>query len=352
MKYRLLNLILIVCFFISHKATISQNLIPNAGFEYHRNCPITYGQVALSTGWRNPTKGTPDYYHPCGIEDYQTPKNRYGYKTPFAGSAYIGLNSRLTYREYVKTKLKEPLKAGVTYEATIYVSSSAKFDYITSDIGFYFSNENISQSNYKIFKDIVPQVVNSQDNFIQPDKWQKISGKFIAKGGEIYVTIGSFGKSIKTFCINKNIDATKPSSGDENTYTYIDNFSTIPLDQPKYKLPAKGKIKLLDHVYFQLNKANLLTASHNELNKLATILKDNSEIKIIIIGHTDDSGNEDYNIKLSEKRAQAVANYLMKKGISKLRVQYKGLGSKFPMVKNESDKDRQLNRRVEFKIVD
>jgi OOP family OmpA-OmpF porin len=352
MKNSLLSFFVLLLFstLLFHQ-TNAQNLIPNAGFEYHKNCPNDFNHnITLSIGWLNGSHATPDYYHPCGTKDFRTPKNRYGIQKPFEGDAYVGLNNRQLYREYINAKLKEPLKAGTTYRVSIYVSSSDDFDYTLSDIGFYFSKKRIYQANTKRIKDITPQVVNLEGNFIQKNKWKKISGKFVAKGGEKYVIIGSFSKLLKTQQINKNI--VLPNSGNENTYIYVDNFSTIPLKRTKYKLPAKGKIKLLDHVYFQFGKAHLLAASHNELNKLAEILNTNSLIKIEIVGHTDNLGSEIHNLELSKKRAQAVANYLIQKGILEERVKHKGLGSKFPMVKNESNKDRQLNRRVEFKMID
>lgn len=326
---------------------IAQNLIPNAGFEYYNSCPdYSWHFAPIARGWMNPTKGTPDFYHPCGEKEYRTPKNRYGNKKPYHGDAYIGINNRGYYREYVSIRLKEPLKKGLSYKVKMYVNASDSFNHTCSDIGFYFSSKKVRQSNTQRLQDAEAQVINPIDSIIPTDRWKEISGQFIAKGGEQFVTIGSFRKVSNFQKIIKN-------KGERiNSYIYIDNLSTTLLERPKYKLPAKGKIKLLDHVYFQLNKAVLLSASYSELNKLATILKDNSQIKIEIIGHTDNSGSADYNLQLSEKRAQAVANYLNKKGITKNRVQYKGEGSKLPMVKNESIKDRQLNRRVEFKIVD
>ena len=72
---------------------------------------------------------------------------------------------------------------------------------------------------------------------------------------------------------------------------------------------------------------------------------------IEISGHTDNTGDDDYNYYLSRKRARAVVNFLRNNGIEKWRTRYRGYGSKRPISSNETRQGRQLNRRVEFLIV-
>ena len=76
----------------------------------------------------------------------------------------------------------------------------------------------------------------------------------------------------------------------------------------------------------------------------------NPALKIDIYGHTDNFGDEEYNYKLSEKRALAVYDYLVDKGIDPSRLSCKGFGSDVPIAGNESEDERGKNRRVEFKI--
>ena len=74
-------------------------------------------------------------------------------------------------------------------------------------------------------------------------------------------------------------------------------------------------------------------------------------MKIEISGHTDNKGSDEYNQKLSENRAKSVVDYLVDKGISKEQLVFAGYGEAQPMSANDTDSGRQLNRRIEFKIL-
>jgi outer membrane protein OmpA-like peptidoglycan-associated protein len=112
----------------------------------------------------------------------------------------------------------------------------------------------------------------------------------------------------------------------------------------------KNKIITLDNIFFLSDQSELLNKSFSELDKLADDLKENNNTTIEIFGYTDNIGTEENNHKLSEDRANAVAAYLISKGISRSRVTYKGLGSSKPIASNETEEGRQQNRRVEFVI--
>jgi len=81
-------------------------------------------------------------------------------------------------------------------------------------------------------------------------------------------------------------------------------------------------------------------------------MNDNPNIKIEISGHTDNIGSAAYNQKLSESRAKAVVDYLIEHGIDRSRLSYMGYGFEKPIAPNDTEEGRQLNRRVEFKIVE
>ena len=80
-------------------------------------------------------------------------------------------------------------------------------------------------------------------------------------------------------------------------------------------------------------------------------LHDNPDLIIEISAHTDNVGNADYNIMLSERRAQSVANYIVESGIQQNRLQSKGYGMTKPLVPNDSEENRAINRRVEFVVL-
>jgi outer membrane protein OmpA-like peptidoglycan-associated protein len=81
-------------------------------------------------------------------------------------------------------------------------------------------------------------------------------------------------------------------------------------------------------------------------------MNENAKMKIEISGHTDITGSEPLNFKLSEARAKAVVDYLIKKGIARSRMEFKGFGSLQPIAENTTSSGRAKNRRVEFKILE
>lgn len=103
-------------------------------------------------------------------------------------------------------------------------------------------------------------------------------------------------------------------------------------------------------VYFATNKSNINDNSKLALDKLVKIFNEYPETNILIEGHTDDVGKDDYNMKLSRKRADAVVSYLRQAGIADSRLTTKYYGESQPKVDNTSDANRALNRRVEFAI--
>lgn len=117
----------------------------------------------------------------------------------------------------------------------------------------------------------------------------------------------------------------------------------------KLKAGSKGT---LNNIYFDYGSSRLREQSIPEIKQLEKILVDNPEIHIEISGHTDNTGTASLNQSLSEQRAKAVKDFLVSTGISAERIQTIGYGSSRPIVSNDDEGDgRQLNRRVEFRII-
>ena len=112
-----------------------------------------------------------------------------------------------------------------------------------------------------------------------------------------------------------------------------------------------GSKVVLNNIFFDYDKATLRSESIAELDRLLSLLKNSSTLRIQISGHTDNKGSADYNQKLSENRAKSVVDYLIEKGIDKNRLQYKGYGFASPIAPNDTEEGRQLNRRTEFEIL-
>ncbi len=104
-------------------------------------------------------------------------------------------------------------------------------------------------------------------------------------------------------------------------------------------------------VYFATNQSTINSKSKTNLNKLVGIFKEYPDTNIIVEGHTDSSGDDSYNMSLSQKRANAVTNYLISQGISKSRLTTYAHGETLPKYDNGTAEGRAKNRRVELGIV-
>jgi outer membrane protein OmpA-like peptidoglycan-associated protein len=123
--------------------------------------------------------------------------------------------------------------------------------------------------------------------------------------------------------------------------------------KPKKQTDNEEKDVLSDvfeNLNFEFGKSDIKRDSYPYLDKLAETLVKAKTWKLDIEGHTDDVGSDDYNMKLSQNRADAVKKYLTSKGVSENMITAKGFGETKPIVPNDSDKNREINRRVEFKI--
>lgn len=144
----------------------------------------------------------------------------------------------------------------------------------------------------------------------------------------------------------------------DGIFNHVDRCPTIKGDISNFGCPINPMAKLekqvteiANEVNFVTNKADLLVASKSKLNELIVLLLENPDLKIIISGHTDDVGTEEFNFTLSEKRAQSVLDYLAEKGISKLRMTSLAYGEQQLKQVGISEDSRFKNRRVEIKII-
>ncbi len=110
------------------------------------------------------------------------------------------------------------------------------------------------------------------------------------------------------------------------------------------------KITFDSGILFDFDKATLKDESKRNLEKLAVILTKYPDTNILLEGHTDAKGSEEYNLELSRRRAQAVANYLSSLGVNPMRFTIMGYGESQPVASNETEEGRRLNRRVEVAI--
>lgn len=128
------------------------------------------------------------------------------------------------------------------------------------------------------------------------------------------------------------------------------NYQEVSKEIMLNKLAVGSKI-VLKNIFFDYAKATLRSESFPELERVYKLLTDFPNLKIEISGHTDNLGSLQLNVKLSESRAKAVVDYLIKLGISASRLEFKGYAYLQPIATNDTEEGRQENRRVEFKVL-
>lgn len=142
------------------------------------------------------------------------------------------------------------------------------------------------------------------------------------------------------YSVTKNLDVT-----DLNEYKEID-------EQNLYMAPVKeSQVVRLNNIFFKKKTAELLPESNQELCRFVEFLKINKKIIIEIAGHTDNKGEPAELLTLSQSRAQAVTDYIIGKGIKADRIIVKGYGQTQPIAFNKDEEGREMNRRIEFKVL-
>lgn len=127
---------------------------------------------------------------------------------------------------------------------------------------------------------------------------------------------------------------------------------TKQIHKDLYLVPIEvGQVFRLNNVFFDFDKWDLRPESFVELDRVVKLLKDNPSMEIELSAHTDSFGSDDYNLKLSDNRARSCMEYILSKGIASNRVTSQGYGETKPVAPNDTPENRQLNRRVEFKIL-
>ncbi len=187
----------------------------------------------------------------------------------------------------------------------------------------------------KIFYESLPEGIKIGS--IESDP---LTGEYqiILPSGKMY---GYLAEAEGFVAINANIDLT-------DTEVYGE------LDQDLFLVPIeKGAVVRMENIFFDFDKFELKRASFPELNRVIKMMQKNEGVRISVEGHTDNVGTKEYNNALSERRARAVTDYLVRNGISKDRMKAKGWGMSKPIASNDEEKGgRELNRRVEFIILE
>jgi OmpA-OmpF porin, OOP family len=125
-----------------------------------------------------------------------------------------------------------------------------------------------------------------------------------------------------------------------------------PAPPPPRVVLTDSNIQIMDKVQFETGSDKLLPVSYPLLDQVAQVMVENAQIELVEVqGHTDSTGTASINRTLSKARAESVRRYLMGKGVGKGRLGAKGFGPDVPLAGNDTAEGREINRRVEFKIL-
>jgi hypothetical protein len=193
---------------------LGQNLVLNPGLDTYITCP-GFGQFSGTyiTNWSKPNIASSDYYH------FTCPNIQPTVQFPHSGEGYAGIiayNFGTEYREYITGTLSTPLQAGKTYSVEFYSSLNNGYIQAINELGAYLSVSAPGPFSNVLHISVTPQIENNtplQDTA----NWMKVSGSFVATGGEQYITIGNFNN-------DANTTITQPGSvGSFGAFYFIDD---------------------------------------------------------------------------------------------------------------------------------
>jgi len=339
MRMFFLFFFLFLCCHFSFGQEIS--LVPNNGFEDINKPQKSFAKSNFTfinnvDYWFTPNTATPDLINPL-------------FKTSLVsmGKAHKGKNMAglrvggVHHIEYIGIKLKEKLKPNKKYSASFWIRLGKEKNkrhnsfLLNTYFGMLFSN-NLFQNDTKIIT-AKPQVnIGSIEQWVDHKNWVKIEAIFTCTNEFEYLYLGQFRDMNEMASILLG-------------YVLIDDVTVFELpdtlEETEFK---KNKPIVLKHVFFNSGNSKLLPSSFSELNRVANYLKNNTNLVIEFIGHTDSQGTKEKNLELSIARAKAVYSYIEKQGVDITRLSFKGYGRTRPIKNNKYAYDRKMNRRVEI----
>ena len=219
---------------------MGQNLVPNGSFEMSTTCESNaVSNIKYLPPWFEPVYpgGVCHFLQTCSKNSlYSVPDNIFGWQYARTGNNYIGYgvySPQMSLKKYAEIKLKETLVANKEYSVKWYISLEDYCGYAISSLGIYFSNDTVKSLNANALINVQPQIENSKDSIIyDTTNWVAIEGKYIATGGEQFITIGCFTPDSLL-----NIMDLK---GDIESYAgyYIDDVAVWECDAPIYTAEA------------------------------------------------------------------------------------------------------------------
>lgn len=286
---------------------------------------------------------------------YMSSDNKYLY---FSSKGHLNLGGYDVFRSaYIDNSFLTAMNLGTDLNSrrddVAFVMTSPSKGYISTDkkqsgnfdiLKFEIKKQENLHFNYTIVEEVTKTALPNAIVVVTDEFGTKLTETQSDNNGKIKLTLEPL-----TFY---NVEVMK--DGYETKKTNIatgDTDKNIALTQKKAVVTDDAIV--IENIYFDFNKSSVKKESELSLNKIVEVLTNNPNMSITINAHTDSKGSETYNQTLSESRAKAAYQYLLKKGIPAKQLTYKGFGESELLEKCEkcSAKQDQTNRRVEFKIV-
>ena len=283
----------------------------------------------------------------------------------FASDGHLGLGGLDLFMTEVKAGVyAKPENLG--FPINNYEDQVALFITADGTKGYYSSDAN---NSIKLFQFDIPKQLSDKfkrASFVRGKVQDAESKKYVSAEIELIdLKTNQVITQVKSDAISGEYTAVLPTGSKYGLFINKTNyfFKSLTFDFSEKKdiqgktinislEPIKKDVKtVLNNIFFDSGKAELRPESFTELDKLFNLLRENSALKVEISGHTDDVGKDIDNQILSEKRALAVKDYLIKKGVNPVNIISVGYGKTKPIMPNDSEENRQINRRIEMSIL-
>jgi OmpA-OmpF porin, OOP family len=367
----------------------NENLVENGGFEsITGKGPKKVGQIDMATGWKSPTGARADLFmSDTKIPEIGAPANVYGNEEPREGENYAGI---MTFsfgdklpRTYILGKLSAPLKKDMKYCVKFYASLADGSKYSANQLGVNLNKKEFGTDAKSSIIDETHILHPKNKMFTATYGWELVCGTYIAEGGEKFITIGNFTSNDNTKNERNKKNADWKGTPIVGSYFYIDDISVTligdgemcdcGIDEQVQELSptiyqrafrvndkASAKEKIEEQTtYFAAGKDRISEQGKAGLDIVAEQLKANGNMMITLIGHSGATEDE-YSQKkpiyadMDKKRAAAVKEYLVSKGVdaNRITIETKGHSAANKEIAESDDDDLKMakSQRVEIRV--
>ena len=366
-----------------YSQSYADNLVYNPSFETAATASTKFStsdHIKSCDGWNSPNEGTPAIFsHTKDGYVYDSYGSSWNFKARsgknVAGLEVYGNSSQS--RDYIQGTLSEPLEVGKKYYFSFWVHYHCSG---ANNIGIAFLPKKIKADSTGLLSLKPATHQASLTPYDSENSWTLVRDSFIAyKSYESFV-IGNFFKDEETqlesgryghyFAYIDDIEVVPAADNEiaaeeveakKESWEYNESIAETtpePMEVKEEELIVAEnpeelveKVVPINSITFEQASTRLSSEAKDVLKRLITSLEKNPGQRVIIKGYASSEGSESYNQKLSGKRAESVLSYLLSQGLASNRMMTQALGASNPIVPNDTEFNRQLNRRVELEIL-